>query len=384
MEDIRFRPVVISKLFYDLFLKKKNAFGPIALYNFYYYTAIWQETNQPHATISYAAEGLGTTEARIRKWKKQLIAKGLIEEIIERNEKHQITNHFIKVIYYSKKATLIENNRVENHKQNAYSNNSKRTVSGKRLPLTDSFGKKIEPTFDERLAKKLFECLLNKRKIMRSVKINKWSRVFKSIRTEEGIEKPRIKEVLNWYIDHISEKYIPQAYSAQSFKDKFFKIETAMERNKPKEKIEITEDATDIYNKLKTYGWPKGSKNDLEEAIQITLNNYRVFLKKHKNFIKTHPEDIDNNDGTFTSDGLVTFANTLNHTVIHSPVVFVTNWFLRINGKITNWPNWGGNLLGMVFEEDSAEFNMMGRQRAEEYCNNPKRWDKYIKAINEN
>ena len=44
------------------------------------------------------------------------------------------------------------------------------------------------------------------------------------------IKKKRIKSVLNWYVKHFGEEFVPKAYSAKTFCSKFANIEDAMER----------------------------------------------------------------------------------------------------------------------------------------------------------
>ena len=61
---------MLSKQTLDLFLKQKNLADLIGLYCFYYYTAKWQQTNQPKATTGYAAKGLKWGIQKIQKHKK--------------------------------------------------------------------------------------------------------------------------------------------------------------------------------------------------------------------------------------------------------------------------------------------------------------------------
>ena len=51
-------PIVLSKPLLDIFLAEPNPANLIGLYCFYYYTAKWQGTNQPKATIIYTAKGM--------------------------------------------------------------------------------------------------------------------------------------------------------------------------------------------------------------------------------------------------------------------------------------------------------------------------------------
>lgn len=89
-------PIVLSKPLLDLLLREENPAELIALYTFYYYTAKWQQTNQPKATTAYVAQGLHWGEEKVRAVKKRLRELGLIEDYVTRNEYH-IDGHYIKV-----------------------------------------------------------------------------------------------------------------------------------------------------------------------------------------------------------------------------------------------------------------------------------------------
>jgi len=86
-------------------------------------------------------------------------------------------------------------------------------------------------TFDEKAAIKLENIIRIKRKVFRKINKKQWVLHFKRFRTKSGIEKQRIKKVLIWYTKHFGEEYVPVAYSAGSFCNKFLRIEDAMERS---------------------------------------------------------------------------------------------------------------------------------------------------------
>lgn len=106
--------IIFTKQTYDAFLKSENPSELIALYSFYYYTAKWQKTNQPKCTTNYAANGLKWSESKIRKFKKELIDLGLIEDIALRDEHNKIAGHYIKLNYILKQSTLKESHTIEN------------------------------------------------------------------------------------------------------------------------------------------------------------------------------------------------------------------------------------------------------------------------------
>lgn len=243
MDDIEFRPVIIPKATYDLLLKQNEPLGLIALYNFYYYTAVWQKTNQPKAVTSYAAKGLKISSERIRRYKKTLIKLGLIKNKVTKNDKGRIIGHYIKVKYYAFHPTGKpeggKNQRVVNQKGNTYSNNRRNAYSNNTVidKSNDGVRKSFIPkttskSFDAKCSSRLESVLRKKRRIYRKVNKANWAKTFKKFRTENNLKKKEIKEVLSWYIKHFGEQYVPKAYSAEKFCEKFADVQYAMEQKR--------------------------------------------------------------------------------------------------------------------------------------------------------
>lgn len=101
--------ISITKPTLDKLLKEDDRANLISLYVFYDYTAKWQKTTIIKSTTNYTANGLNWTTERVQKHKKQLVELGLIEEVVRRNEKNQITGYYIKVNYVLWKHHLLEN-----------------------------------------------------------------------------------------------------------------------------------------------------------------------------------------------------------------------------------------------------------------------------------
>jgi len=55
---------------------------------------------------------------------------------------------------------------------------------------------------------------------------NKWALSFSRLVTEQGEEEVNL--VLSWYLDHIGQDYIPEAYCGKTFRDKFDSIRRRM------------------------------------------------------------------------------------------------------------------------------------------------------------
>jgi hypothetical protein len=97
--------IIITKQTFDAFLRSDFPADLIALYNFYYYTAKWQETNQPKCTTGYTAEGLKWSEAKVRRAKKELMRLGLVEDV-QQKVNGKVTGCFIKLNYILKQENV--------------------------------------------------------------------------------------------------------------------------------------------------------------------------------------------------------------------------------------------------------------------------------------
>jgi hypothetical protein len=192
------------------------------------------------------------------------------------------------------------------------------------------------------------------------------------------VGKTRFKEVLTWYCSHLLDKYTPKAYSAKTFREKFYNIEDAMNRqnsgiSKEKE-VEISPDADKLAKELKNfYVWPLNSASQLPQVIQLSINNYKTFLCKHNKFLKN---DVPEKQQSF--------GNMLKEVLVH-PNLFVRIWMLKVNKSVKNWKNWNGDLMFYVFTPKHKLFQQqMGYNWAKEYTCDATRWDKYMKVFNEN
>jgi hypothetical protein len=112
IDDLIDNIVINTRQNIDMFLLEEKPAELMALYDFYYYTAKWQKTNQPRATISYVMKGLKWGETKVRKNKKILIRLGLIRDFRAVDKKTgKINGWYIKVCYIWSKENLL--NRIK-------------------------------------------------------------------------------------------------------------------------------------------------------------------------------------------------------------------------------------------------------------------------------
>jgi hypothetical protein len=88
---------LIDKSTFDLFKQYDNIADLVSIFAFYNYTACWQGTNQPKATVKYVSECLRICEKRVWRANKILIQLKLIQKVTRRNKYNRITGLYIRI-----------------------------------------------------------------------------------------------------------------------------------------------------------------------------------------------------------------------------------------------------------------------------------------------
>ena len=192
------------------------------------------------------------------------------------------------------------------------------------------------------------------RKIFRKVYPKKWILEFQKLRRHDGIDAEDIKKVVKWYDKHIGEKYIPQAYSASSFRNKFLQLEAAMKRTGgditvSKKAKQITKDL--IKDELL---FPTTSFSSYANAIQQTMSNWKRFQKAHhqiKNKYSIH-----------------NFAEYIGAELPTTIKEVIQYWF-----RYSKEPP--------VFDLDNKEFVKWGVKQSKNFSQDAGLWLEYIRLI---
>jgi hypothetical protein len=249
-------PLVISKPIMEILLKQKKYSDLISLYLFYYYTAKWQRTDQARATTLYTAQGMNWTEERVRKAKKILIGLGLIEDITHRDETTQvILGHYIKVhfkwdFHTSDNPHYAKRQSVDNPTPNALENNNINALESNNINALDSENNKLFSSSISVAPKKgatvsdknqkyfpivesLVNIILSKKRIkVDGRKKSAWANSVRQLVERDGVEIDRVEDALRWYERHHMDDYVPVIESGQSLREKFIKLENAIERSR--------------------------------------------------------------------------------------------------------------------------------------------------------
>lgn len=266
-------PIILSKILLDKLLKQDNPSDLIALYSFYYYTAKWQKTNQPKATDNYCMNGLKIGYDRFRKAKNKLLELGLIEKLQIRID-NKIFEWIIKINFIWKDATYKNSENLElgkprtrKTKINALSTNNKNALSTntprEKIPPKTPSIKERNKTYIP-LAVLLSKIVQTNKNIKHTHSIiTNWTNCFRQVKENMGVDYKRMKQSLNWYKEHINDKYCPVIESGQSFKDKFSKLEDAMKRDQNKYKP--VQESKDDYSE-------KAERSDVPDEIKKLHN----------------------------------------------------------------------------------------------------------------
>lgn len=242
-------------------------------------------------------------------------------------------------------------------------------------------------------AKLLVKAVQHTHKLSRGFSIQKWAACFTGLRVLDKIKRSRISKVLSWYISNMNQKFIPEAFSAVSFRRKFLRIESAMKKQRKNnddshggflplfcdQKNKASDSAVSIAEKLSIYYWPKGSCNSVLETVSTSLEEFHRFEMKFKRLCHTlEIQDIDLS--RIERRQLSRFCEYLRET-IPSSAHFIEQWLLTVNRQIQNWDDWEGDLYTMRFQIKSKRFQRMGYSWASDFCGSSDRWVLFMEEL---
>lgn len=197
-----------------------------------------------------------------------------------------------------------------------------------------------------------------------------WAEHMRLLRSADEIPGCDIDAVLQWYTANIGGQYIPQVFSAAKFRDRWWDLRAAYERNRPLPAgQEITPLAERVAGRLTPLGWPAGSASQLPGAVQASLTNYAAWRMRLVAVANDHPHPkmrrlAHHLTGTAPALGQCVFA-----------------WFTTVHGTITRAPAFSGDLRRYVWAEDAERFEATARQWVTAYCGNAKRWEALKEAM---
>jgi hypothetical protein len=179
------------------------------------------------------------------------------------------------------------------------------------------------------------------------------------------LPKERIKKALLWYCQNIGGQYIPRAYSAKAFCQKFLNIEDQMPAEK--KKFTLIPDCQKIYNSIKTDFY---AKDQLEEILYTSWHNAVQFFKAFKKV-----KQLEGGIGPFAQHARKVFWNVES---------FVGTWMRDVQKELLYKKPVKIQVEHFVFDLKNPRTEKMGRALSMEYANTTDKWNDFVKAINEN
>ena len=230
--------------------------------------------------------------------------------------------------------------------------------------------------YNHQAASFLAGMLLKTGKIKHTPDLEKWSDEFRKLREIDETSLHNIQSVLTWYTEHIKDPYVPQAFSATSFRAKFPRLVAAMKRGENGTHLTpISEAATRVAIRLGDLIWPGNEKKDEPQTIQRSLTAHEEF----RCLLYQIKDTNDPNDG-------FSFEYRIAQIVYHKlgdAESFVETWMRSIHNMAWTWAGWRGDLLYFAFRPKQKMFQVTGRGWIAEWCGTPNEWDKMIGRIYE-
>jgi hypothetical protein len=209
---------------------------------------------------------------------------------------------------------------------------------------------------DKMCASELNNAIKQKGRLLAPYSLKAWANEFRILRQHLDQDELRLLDVLDWYRANFGKAYVPRAYSAKSFRDKFLAIEDAMKRaaKRTPTSATISPAAKSIAKRLTdSLLWPKGAAETLPAAIQQA--------------IETIGDLRDRISGELTKEA-VNFRKTksyrervLEHLYTTLTTSLIDNWFRDVHRQLTKWEAWDGNWTPFAFTRDNEKFHTIGR-----------------------
>lgn len=161
----------------------------------------------------------------------------------------------------------------------------KTAVGSVETHMDSDTGHLIDPVFRD-WAKRLLHTALNVRpgRVSARCDLDDWALQFKLL--TDRLTAPRVAKTLDWYCrnarvieDSLANLYMPEAFSARAFCEKFEKLEAAAGRVFWADlSIEPTDRAKRVAANMAAHvGWPsQATKNSLPKYIQLTAENLEL------------------------------------------------------------------------------------------------------------
>ena len=242
-------------------------------------------------------------------------------------------------------------------------------------PVAD---KKTSPSqWDMTTARKLYDALAAKNKVLRGWSKKKWANEFRLLR--QFVPTERIELAVQYLAANagkigLDEKF-PPIYSARKFRDLFGWLEDRMKRDAAQAETPLTAEMKALADNLvRDYRWPKGSDKLVHEAVARSWTALAAFRKKLFPLFESGTKTNAPQHAQFA-------AKCVRHELIIDS--FVQRWMKNLHAELVKWEQWSGSrqsFLNRAVDTDGDAFHKWGRGLAAKWGNS-KIWDKLIEEV---
>jgi hypothetical protein len=240
------------------------------------------------------------------------------------------------------------------------------------IPCTAPAKKGTPSPFDLKAAQQLRDGLISRHKQGTPWSKRGWANQIRLLREGLGdAAEERISSALEWYLAHLGDDYLPVAFSAAGFREKFDRIESAKSRHEKRNPAPVQPDESTrfILDQLAMAGGPVCSEH-LPAAVQKSLDSLRAFALKVEGLQKTLDRKSD----------LFSFIQRIHHELNVDHIV--QHWFEDVARRLKKWKDWHGSIMDFVIRADHPEFAKMGQRWSMEYCGDGSYWNRLVGACN--
>lgn len=223
----------------------------------------------------------------------------------------------------------------------------------------------------EQAAQVFIRELSTRRLLMRQPSIKAWAGEFQAI-LGQGVPKKELKETILWYLQMLHAPYMPQAYSARTFRDKYPTIRRRFLKEQ-KEGVglvspkDLTPQEMRVYEVLQHFCWPKGSKDQVPGVLRQSIANYKAFLAKA--------------EATTLPANLREFHRWMQAAHFGQVGSTMERYFYHLFERLVGWESWGGDLTPYIWAPDIKHVLTYGKQCATDFANDPGLYTRYLEAV---
>lgn len=236
--------------------------------------------------------------------------------------------------------------------------------------------KDMEPTFSEKCAARLSNLVKKNKLQVGRMSFKKWADEFTKLQKKH--DDATITKVMDWYVLNIGKEYVPEAYSAMSFRKKFDQIKKQVE-DTPIGVGELSLREKKLFDRVKNWQWG-GWDRYIPMVIKNSLTRYLSFRSKMVMLPdKLKEKAKQSNRGS----RLLRLSRIVEHLLssgkLGSPEPFLMNWLEHFQTIISKGYEVSANR--MVWGMNNPTYLKIIHNAVYDYCHSSLVWDEIAKEL---